>query len=45
LDAGEYEAVTWHFFASDITSKVGPTPGLMNLLNSHSIAHVIHLPK
>jgi hypothetical protein len=40
-------SVTWHFFPSDITSKVGPTPGLVGALNSPPppIPYVIHIPK
>lgn len=42
----DVNAVTWHFFPSDITSKVGPTPALVDALRNPPppLEYVIHLP-
>lgn len=45
IDTGQIEGAYWHFYASGVTGKLGPSEPLTNLLVSHGIPYTIHLPK
>lgn len=38
------EEITWHFFASARTGRIGPSPRVMELLESNNIPFVLHIP-
>lgn len=44
LNAGEVNDVTWHFFASATTKRIGPSPLVVQMLEDANIPYVIHFP-
>ncbi|WP_442574869.1 hypothetical protein ACSBPH_13690 [Microbacterium sp. F51-2R] len=44
IKTGTIEGAHWHFFASDVTKKIGPTKPLLDLLDENGIKYTIHLP-
>ena len=35
----------WHFYPSDVTSQLGPSRQVLDLLDEHGIKYTIHYPK
>lgn len=44
VETGQIEAAHWHFFASDVTGKIGPSKPLLDFLDEKGIQYTIHLP-
>lgn len=43
-DPRQAESVTWHFFASNWTGRIGPSPRVLELLESNNIPFILHIP-
>lgn len=41
---GDIDGVQWHFLASGVSNKVGPTKPLLDFLEENGISYTIHLP-
>lgn len=44
VQTGRIESAHWHFFASDVTEKIGASEPLLALLDEKGITYTIHLP-
>lgn len=44
IQNGDIQEAHWHFFASDVTKKMGPTKPLLDFLEEKGIKYTIHLP-
>lgn len=42
---GSIKGAHWHFYPSDITSQMGPSAQVLDLLDEHGIKYTIHHPK
>jgi hypothetical protein len=42
LKNGEVKGVTWHFYRSELTGKIGGSGPLLKQLTGHGIGYVIH---